>query len=111
MIGHNAEVGENCYICGQVGIAGSTVIGDRVVLAGRAGVGDHLSVGHDSIVAAASVVGQDVPPGTIMVGAPAMPRAKFFEQLLHLRRLPAMADAVKALEARVKALESTEKDG
>ena len=34
MIGHNVIVGENCMICGQVGIAGSTVIGDRVVLAG-----------------------------------------------------------------------------
>lgn len=109
MIGHNSEIGENCLICGQVGIAGSTKIGDRVVLAGRAAVGDHLTVGHDSIVAAASVVGQNVPPGAIMVGVPAMPRQKFFEQLLHLRRLPSMAAVMKALEERVKALESAEK--
>ena len=34
-IGHNVIVGDDCLICGQVGIVGSSVIGDRVVLAGQ----------------------------------------------------------------------------
>lgn len=40
-IGHNVTIGSFCIICGQVGIAGSTVIEDRVVLSGQVGVSDH----------------------------------------------------------------------
>ena len=34
-IGHNVVIGDNCLICAQVGIAGSSVIGKNVVLGGK----------------------------------------------------------------------------
>jgi UDP-3-O-[3-hydroxymyristoyl] glucosamine N-acyltransferase len=37
-IGHNVQIGRDCLLCGQVGIAGSARIGDRVVMAGQCGV-------------------------------------------------------------------------
>ena len=60
-IAHNVKLGKNCLICGQVGIAGSTIIGDRVVMAGQVGVGDNLSIGSDVIIAGKSGVSSNVP--------------------------------------------------
>ena len=39
------QLGRNCLICGQVGIAGSAKVGDRVVMGGQSGVGDNIEVG------------------------------------------------------------------
>ena len=52
-IGHNVQVGRDCLLCGQVGIAGSARIGDRVVLAGQCGVNDNIFVGDDVIAGVA----------------------------------------------------------
>ena len=41
-VAHNVQVGRDCLLCAQVGIAGSTSIGDRVVLAGQVGVSDNI---------------------------------------------------------------------
>ena len=51
-VGHNVVVGEDCLLCGQVGIAGSTRIGNRVVLGGQVGVVDNILVGDDVVAGA-----------------------------------------------------------
>lgn len=100
-IGHNVQVGENCMLCGQVGIAGSAVIGDRVVLAGQVGVADHVNIGSDVLIGACSGVGHDVPPRSIEIGYPAIPRKDFFEQVKNLRRLRRVFDDVAAIKKRL----------
>ncbi len=100
-VGHNVRIGETCLICGQAGIAGSVTIGDRVVVGGKAGVGDHVSVGADAILAGGCLAARDVPPRTIMMGAPAQPRERFIRELTALRRLPRLAEQVAALRRRV----------
>lgn len=40
-IGHNVVIGKFCILCGQVGVAGSSVLEDGVVLSGQVGVSDH----------------------------------------------------------------------
>lgn len=100
-VGHNVQVGENCMLCGQVGIAGSAIIGDRVVLAGQVGVADHVNIGSDVLIGACSGVGQDVPPRTILIGYPAIPRKEFFEQIKNLRRLRRVFDDVAAIKKRL----------
>lgn len=109
-IGHNVQIGTNCMLCGHVGIAGSTEIGDRVVLGGKVGVADHIKIGHDVLVGASSGVGSDIPPRSIWIGYPAMPRSDFFEQLKNLRRLKRVIADVSALKkaAAATATESTE---
>lgn len=87
-VGHNVVIGASCLLCAQVGVAGSSEIGDRCVLGGKVGVADHLRIGSDSVIAAASGVGANVPPRSVMMGAPAMPRDEFMRVMMAMRRLP-----------------------
>lgn len=111
LVAHNVTVGENCLICGNVGISGSVRIGDRVVLAGGAGVADHLSIGDDSIVMGNAAVASDLPAGGLFIGQPAMPRDEFFRQLRNLRRLGRMHDKLGEIDKRLAALEPADRDG
>jgi UDP-3-O-[3-hydroxymyristoyl] glucosamine N-acyltransferase len=87
MIGHNVEVGTDCLLCGQVGLAGSVVIGDGAVLGGRVAVSDHIKIGARAVVAAAACVGTNIPPGAVYAGYPAVPHAEAMENLKLMRRL------------------------
>jgi UDP-3-O-[3-hydroxymyristoyl] glucosamine N-acyltransferase len=113
LVAHNTTVGEDCLICGQVGISGSCRIGNRVVLAGGVGIADHTTIGDDAIVMAGSGVGQDVRPAAIVLGRPALPKEQFLEQQIYLRRLKRMFQDMMELQRRVRDLEgkATEKDG
>ena len=111
MIGHNVVVGQNCMLCGQVGLAGSVRIGNRVVLAGQVGVADHIRIGDDSVIAGGSGVAQNVPPKSVMVGYPAMTKAQKTEEYLYLKRLRAMHDDIRELKRRAKAVESAVEKG
>ncbi len=104
-IGHNVQVGTNCMLCGHVGVAGSTVIGDRVVLAGKVGVADHVKIGSDAVVAANSGVGMDIPPKSVWMGYPAVPRARAFEQYKGLARLKRLFADVSDLKKRLTAID------
>jgi UDP-3-O-[3-hydroxymyristoyl] glucosamine N-acyltransferase len=111
MIGHNVEVGENCMICGQVGIAGSTRIGSRVVLAGQVGVGDHLTIGDDVVVGACSAVGTNLPSRMVAIGTPAVARSKAAEIYMFTRRLKGLFEDVARLKKSLNAIESGKEKG
>jgi UDP-3-O-[3-hydroxymyristoyl] glucosamine N-acyltransferase len=111
MIGHNVVVGENCMICGQVGIAGSATIGDRVVLAGQAGVADHITIGNDVVVAARSGVGMSLPDRMVAMGTPAIARSEAAELYMHLRRLKRLFRDVGEMKQRLNSIESGKKKG
>ncbi len=104
-IGHNVVIGENCMLCGRVGIAGSVVIEDRVVLGGAAGVADHVKIGHDSVCMAMSGIAGNIPPRSLVGGAPAKPRDKLIQDAFSLGRMKSVSEKVKSLLARVDALE------
>jgi len=87
-IAHNCVVGEHCIICGLVGIAGSTIIGNHVTLAGQVGVAGHLTIGDKSIIMAQAGVTKDVPAGSVMLGAPAVPHKEFKRMNAVIQRLP-----------------------
>ena len=55
-IGHNVVVGNDCLLCGQVGIAGSSRLGKNVVLAGQTGVNDNIFIGDNVIAGGASKI-------------------------------------------------------
>ena len=71
-IGHNVEVGNDCLLCGQVGVAGSARIGNRVVLAGQCGVNDNIFVGDDVICGGGTKVFTNAPAGRVLLGYPAV---------------------------------------
>ena len=101
MIGHNCVIGENCMLCGQVGIAGSSTIEDRVVLGGRAGVGDHITIGSDSVIAGGTLIGQSVQPKSLIMGYPPLPKNEAFEMALNLRRIGRILRDVDELKRQV----------
>ncbi|MFU8863308.1 MAG: UDP-3-O-(3-hydroxymyristoyl)glucosamine N-acyltransferase [Rhodobacterales bacterium] len=100
-IGHNVRIGNDCLICGQVGIAGSTVVGNNVVLAGQTGVSDNLSIGDNVITGGATKVMSNVPAGRVMLGYPAVKMDSHIESYKALRRLPRLFRDVAALQKSV----------
>ena len=107
-IGHNVEMGEDCLICGMVGIAGSARIGNRVVLAGQAGVVDNVFVGDDVIAGAATKILTNAPAGRVLLGYPGIKMDTQVQIQKAMRRLPRLALRVAALEARLGATPEAE---
>ena len=97
-IGHNVQVGRDCLLCGQVGIAGSARIGDRVVLAGQCGVNDNIFVGDDVIAGGATKIFTNAPAGRVLLGYPAVKMETHVEMQKALRRLPRLSARVAAME-------------
>lgn len=71
-IGHNVEIGSDCILVAQVGIAGSTKVGRGVQIGGGAGLKDHITVGDGARIAGRSAVQASVGPGAQVVGTPAI---------------------------------------
>ncbi|MEL6477743.1 MAG: UDP-3-O-(3-hydroxymyristoyl)glucosamine N-acyltransferase, partial [Pseudomonadota bacterium] len=101
MLGHNVQIGKTCMLCAQVGLAGSVKVGDRVVLGGQVGCADHIEIGSDSVIAGGSLIGTKVPPGSVMMGVPAMPRERFIDQLKFLRRATKLTDQVEDIRRKL----------
>lgn len=97
-IGHNVQVGRDCLLCGQVGIAGSARIGDRVVMGGQCGVNDNIFVGNDVICGGATKVFTNAPAGRVLLGYPAVKMESHIEMQKALRRLPRLAARVAEME-------------
>ncbi len=106
-IGHNVVIGDHSVIVAQVGIAGSTTIGSKVILAGQVGISGHIEIGDGAIIGAQSGVTKDVPPGAIMLGAPAVPMDRFKRINAYMMRLPEFRKQLDELQRRVAALETS----
>jgi UDP-3-O-[3-hydroxymyristoyl] glucosamine N-acyltransferase len=100
-VGHNVEIGEDCLLCGQVGIAGSARIGDRVVLGGQCGVNDNIFVGDDVVAGGATKIFTNAPAGRVLLGSPAVKMQSHLEMMKALRRLPRLVEQVRALQKAV----------
>ncbi len=100
-IGHNVAVGEDCLLCGMVGIAGSARIGNRVVLGGKVGVSDNIFIGDDVVVGGGGRIYTNVPSGRAMLGDPATKLETQLEIRKALRRLPRLAAQVARLHSAV----------
>ena len=87
-VGHNVQIGQDCLICGQVGIAGSARIGNRVVMAGQCGVNDNIFVGDDVVAGGATKIFTNAPAGRVLLGYPAVKMESHIEIQKAMRRLP-----------------------
>ena len=103
-VGHNVVVGEDCLLCGQCGVAGSTRIGDRVVLGGQVGVVDNIFVGDDVVVGGGSVVNSNAPAGRVLMGFPAVRMDQHVEIYKANRRLPRILGQIAELQKTVASL-------
>ncbi|HME95183.1 MAG TPA: UDP-3-O-(3-hydroxymyristoyl)glucosamine N-acyltransferase [Methylomirabilota bacterium] len=105
-IAHNVTIGEHSIVVAQVGIAGSTTVGSGVVIGGQAGLADHLDIGDRVMIAARAGVNRSLTGGQVVSGAPAMPHETSIKAQAVFSRLPELRQHVRALEQRVRALET-----
>lgn len=105
-IGHACEVGEDNIICGQVGLAGSSVLKKNVLLAGQVGVAGHLTIHDNAIVYAQSGIGQDVPANSVISGSPAFSAREWLRSITAFPKLGDLMKQVRQLETRLRELEA-----
>ena len=100
-IGHNVVIGNDCLLCGQVGIAGSSRLGKNVVLAGQTGVNDNIFIGDNVIAGGASKIFTNVPAGRVILGYPAVKMQNHIDSYKALRRLPKLFKDIAELKKTV----------
>lgn len=104
-IGHNSQMGRNCIMVSQSGIAGSTVLGDNVTLAAQAGTAPHVKIGSYTTVAGRGGVTHDIPVKSVVSGFPAKPHREALRVNASVQLLPATMKTVKKMEHRIAELE------
>jgi UDP-3-O-[3-hydroxymyristoyl] glucosamine N-acyltransferase len=97
-VGHGSNVGEDTLLCAQVGLAGSTDVGKSVILAGQVGVAGHCKIGDGAIATAQTGIPNDVAPGSIVSGYPAMDNKLWLRCVAVFNRLPEIARALRRKE-------------
>ncbi|MGB2986675.1 MAG: UDP-3-O-(3-hydroxymyristoyl)glucosamine N-acyltransferase [Phycisphaerae bacterium] len=110
-IAHNVDIGEDCILIAQCGIAGSSSLGHHVVLSGQVGVSDHRHIGDGVQVAAKSTVMSNIPDGKVVRGIPATDNQRFLRQEASARKLPELIQRFRALEKRLQQLEEKKVSG
>lgn len=109
-LGHNVEVGEDCFIIAQTGIAGSTKIGNKCILAGQSGIVGHLKITDNVTIGAKSgVIGNISEPG-FYTGFPAKKHSKWGRIEATLLHLPDMLKKVRKLEKKLAEIEKSFND-
>lgn len=97
-LGHNVEVGEDCFIIAQVGIAGSTKIGNHCILAGQAGITGHIEICDNVVLGGKTgVTGNITKPG-VYLGYPMRPHIQWERLEALIGKLPDLFKRVKRLE-------------
>lgn len=103
-VGHNVVIGEDCLLCAQCGVAGSTRVGNRVVLGGHVGVSDNLTIGDDVVAGGAAKLLTSVAAGKMMMGPPSVRMDQQIELYKAQRKLPKLLAQVAELQKTVTAL-------
>src|SRR3984885_1916035 len=105
-VGHASKVGENSLLCGQAGLAGSTRVGKNCILAGQVGAAGHLTIGDGAVVTSQSGVPNDVPPGALYSGYPAIENKDWLKSVAIFNHLPELQKQVRDLTAEIEKLKS-----
>lgn len=110
-LGHNVEIGEDCFLIAQVGIAGSTKCGNHVIFAGQTGCTGHITIGDNVTFAGKTGITGNVPSNGTYAGYPMRPHKDWLKISAYETKLPQMAKTIKSLEKEIAQLkELLEKD-
>lgn len=100
-IGHGCQIGQNCVIASQAGLAGGVKVGNRVILAGQVGVANQAVIGDGAIATAKAGIHNDIEPGAIVTGIPALPHKLFLKVAAIQRKLPEMYQTLKQIQKQL----------
>lgn len=100
-VGHGCQIGENCILAGQVGLAGAVEVGNRVIMAGQVGIVDHVKIGDNVIASAKAGVHHDIEAGAIVTGVPAIPHKLFVKATAVFNRLPEMYQSLRKIQKQL----------
>lgn len=103
-VGHGAQIGEDCVLAAQVGLAGSTRLGRNVRVGGQVGFAGHLEVGDNAVITAQSGTSHDVEPGAVISGSPAVDNLVWLRSVAAVPRLPDLIRKVRDLEKEIRRL-------
>ena len=110
-VAHNVKLGRCCVMVSQVGIAGSCEFGDFVVAGGQAGFAGHLKIGTGAQIGAQSGVMNEVQPGSILLGSPAVQHKDFLRQVLAVKKLTQTKEGKSKFSFKVWLFELKQKWG
>jgi UDP-3-O-[3-hydroxymyristoyl] glucosamine N-acyltransferase len=96
-VGHGSDVGEDTLLCAQVGLAGSSKLGRNVVLSGQVGVAGHLTIGDNVVATAQTGIPNDVVPGSVVSGYPAIDNVRWLKCSAVYSRLPELMSTLRRI--------------
>ena len=109
-LGHNVEIGEDCFLIAQVGTAARTKRGNHVIFAGQTGCTGHITIGDNVQFAGKTGITGNVPSNSIMAGYPMRPHKEWLKLAAYENRLPDMVKTVKQLQKEIDALKAQLKE-
>ena len=103
-IAHNVDVGADCIIVAQAGIAGSTTLGKRVTISGQCAIIDHVTIADDVVLLHRPGVINDIDEPGVYAGAPVQPIKDYFRNMAVANKLTDLRKQVRQLEKQVAEL-------
>ncbi|MCM2264976.1 MAG: UDP-3-O-(3-hydroxymyristoyl)glucosamine N-acyltransferase [Desulfuromonadales bacterium] len=105
-VAHNVQVGEDCILVAQTGIAGSSNIGRHCTFGGQTATAGHVTVGDFVTIAARGGVTNNVESNQVMAGFPLMPHREWLKMAMTMTHLPEMRRELQQLRQRLLELEN-----
>lgn len=108
-VAHNVVIGAHTAVAACAGFAGSTKVGRHCKIGGAALIHGHIEICDGAVVAAGTMVRKSIEtPGVYDGFFPALPHREWMKNLAHFQRLHELADTVRDLTRRMRALEEGE---
>jgi len=104
-IAHNADIGEDSLLLGQIGVSGSTKVGKRNIMAGQSGMVGHIQTTDDVTLGARSAFTKTITKPGVYSGFPAIPHGDWLKAQTIAKKLPDVRKRLAELEKRIKELE------
>jgi UDP-3-O-[3-hydroxymyristoyl] glucosamine N-acyltransferase len=105
-IGHNVDLGEDCILVSQSGIAGSATIGNHCTFGGQSATAGHIKTGDNLTVGARGGITNNIEGNQVVSGVPAMPHRDWLKASMSFQKLPEMRRELSRLKKQINLLES-----
>lgn len=103
-VAHNVDVGQDCILVSQSGIAGSTTLGRHVMIGGGASIAGHLTLEDGVMVAGRGGVHNSQKKGAVVGGYPAFDAKQWARACAAFPRLPEVIKDMRRLRKELAAL-------